>query len=275
MGDSLSHSLSPLIHNHFFQKLGSNSRYYHFQIKNENLLEAIQGIRVLGIRGVNVTFPYKEKVISYLDELDPNALRIRAVNTIKNTSGKLTGYNTDLFGIRETIQCRLKLHLKGKNVFLLGAGGAARACLAELVKHHPKRILVLNRSLENAERMVAGFASRSKQTQIELRSLHEIESLSLKGALALLVNATSAEAAFIKEIIRILSRRDFFPGAMVFDLNYSQRALSHQMVRDQLAYEDGLYTLCAQAAESFRIWTKIRLKPEEVFRYVTRTLKWR
>ncbi|MFQ6031768.1 MAG: shikimate dehydrogenase [Candidatus Zixiibacteriota bacterium] len=268
IGESLSHTLSPQIHNHFFEKLGLDCFYCAFEIKSENLKGAILGIKVLGISGVNVTFPYKEEVIPYLDELDLNAQRIGAVNTIKNTKSKLIGYNTDVVGIRLTLEHRLKLKLKGKNVFLLGAGGAARACLWELLKRKPERILVLNRTFENAEKMVAGFSDLSQETEIKLWPLDHIDDLDFKEKLTLLINATSTPVSLMEKIIRILSKKKFFRGAKIFDLNYNQRSPSCKMVAGDIQYVDGLYMLSSQAAESFHIWTKIKLNPEEVFRYI-------
>jgi shikimate dehydrogenase len=273
LGESLSHTLSPQIHNHFFERFGLGFRYHPFPIKAERLKQALEGIRALGIRGMNVTFPFKEKVIPYLDELDGLAEKLGAVNTIVNDDSKLIGYNTDALGIRMTIEEKLELNLKGKVVFLLGAGGAAKACFYELLRQKPNTIVVFNRSLVNAQKMLDGFADRPKETEVELKPLDQIGNPHSGQRVALLMNATSADCSLIEGIVRRLSTSCTFAGARVFDLNYNQRALCGRISTPGIQYMDGLYMLASQAAESFRIWTKIRLNPDEVFAFITRKVK--
>ena len=144
IGSSLGHTLSPLIHNYLFKKYQLNCSYSTFESKQSKLKDVLTGIKTLNISGLNVTFPYKEKLIPYLDKLDTTAQKTGAVNTIKNSRGKLTGYNTDIFGIQKTLQNKLKINIKGATVLLLGAGGAARACLVELIRQKPNKIIVFN-----------------------------------------------------------------------------------------------------------------------------------
>ncbi len=106
IGDPIAHSMSPFMHNGAFENINMNAAYGKFHVKKVDLDKAIQGIRALGIKGVNVTIPHKISVMSYLDEIDPLAKAIGAVNTIVNSDGKLIGYNTDGLGyVRRVKAC--------------------------------------------------------------------------------------------------------------------------------------------------------------------------
>ncbi|MEM4141116.1 MAG: shikimate dehydrogenase, partial [Nitrososphaeria archaeon] len=94
IGDPIEHTVSPMIHNTAFQKLGLNYMYLAFKVKKDMLKKAIDGVKALNIRGLNVTIPHKIEVIKYLDEVDETAKKIGAVNTIVNNDGILKGYNT-------------------------------------------------------------------------------------------------------------------------------------------------------------------------------------
>ena len=121
----MEHTISPSIHNAAFRKAGLDYLYLPFRVREENLGKAIEGMRALNIKGLNVTLPHKVAVIPFLDELDPLAEKIAAVNTIVNNDGVLKGYNTDATGF---LQALLEKGVKpeGKKVVVLGAGGASR-----------------------------------------------------------------------------------------------------------------------------------------------------
>jgi shikimate dehydrogenase len=123
LGRPVAHSLSPVMHNAAFRHLGINAVYVAFPVTG--LAQAMSGLRGLGIGGVSVTIPFKEEIIPLIDELDPQAARIGAVNTVVNRDGRLTGYNTDWLGAMTALTA--KISLKGRHVLILGAGGASRA----------------------------------------------------------------------------------------------------------------------------------------------------
>ncbi len=125
IGNPVEHSLSPAIHNAAFRKLGLNFVYLAFPV--ENIADAVRGLRALGnVRGFSVTIPHKVSAIRFLDEVEPTARQIGAINTIVVDHGKLTGYNTDASGALRALQDN-GIELKGRRVVLLGSGGAARA----------------------------------------------------------------------------------------------------------------------------------------------------
>ena len=123
LGRPVAHSLSPVMHNAAFRHLGINAVYVAFPVTD--FRKAVEGLRGLGIGGVSVTIPFKEEIIPLLDELDPQAATIGAVNTVVNRDGRLTGYNTDWLGAMTALTA--KISLKGRHVLILGAGGASRA----------------------------------------------------------------------------------------------------------------------------------------------------
>jgi shikimate dehydrogenase len=153
IGRSIENSLSPLIHNQIILKYSLNFCYLPFQTTKTNLGKAIQGIKALNIRGVNITFPYKEKVIKFLDEVEESAGRIGAVNTIVNNKGILTGYNTDVIGFKKSLQEDGKFAIKGEKAVILGAGGVARAVVYALLEEGIEGICIFNRTPEKAEKI--------------------------------------------------------------------------------------------------------------------------
>jgi shikimate dehydrogenase len=154
-GNPISHSKSPLMLNCAFKANGINAVYAAFKIEQGTLKEAIQGIRALNFRGVNVTIPYKVEVMSYLDEIDEGARVIGAVNTIVNDNGKLIGYNTDGIGYVRSLCEETGISLKGKRVLLLGAGGAGRGIAYALAKAGAALVWVSNRTESKADELVS------------------------------------------------------------------------------------------------------------------------
>lgn len=150
-GHPVSHSQSPLMHNAAFREKRLNYAYAAFDVVPERLHEAVAGIRGLGLRGVNVTIPHKITILPLLDEIDPLALRIGAVNTVVNQNGRLIGYNTDGMGYVRSLVEETGLLLADQVVTLVGAGGAARAVACTLADKGVKEIRIINRSREKAK----------------------------------------------------------------------------------------------------------------------------
>ncbi len=151
LGHPVSHSQSPLMHNTAFQQKQLPFAYAAFDVAPERLKEAVAGIRGLGIKGVNVTIPHKVAILPLLDEIDPLAQRIGAVNTVVNRNGRLVGYNTDGKGYVRSLVEETGLLLADQVVTLLGAGGAARAVACTLADKGVKEIRIINRSREKAK----------------------------------------------------------------------------------------------------------------------------
>ncbi|MFX1567970.1 MAG: shikimate dehydrogenase [Promethearchaeota archaeon] len=148
IGNPIEHSMSPIMHNAAIFDLNLDYVYLAFKIKPENLRVAVKGIRTFNFIGINVTLPFKQKIMQYLDEIDPIAKKIGAINTIKNDEGYLTGKNTDADGGITALK-NTGYKISGKNILLLGAGGAARALVYKMAEEANK-IIIINRNLKRA-----------------------------------------------------------------------------------------------------------------------------
>lgn len=150
MGDPIEHTGSPAIHNLLADKLGDNMIYVPFHVKGRRLEEAVAGAYALGIEGLNVTVPHKVEVMQYVTELDDAALEIGAVNTLARIRGGYKGYNTDFSGFMRELDS-VDIQVNGRNVIVLGAGGAAKAVMYALKRFSAGHVYILNRSIEKAE----------------------------------------------------------------------------------------------------------------------------
>ncbi|MGC9109444.1 MAG: shikimate dehydrogenase [Caldimicrobium sp.] len=160
IGDPVSHSLSPVMHNAALRELGIRAVYGAFQVKREHLKEAIEGIKALNISGVSVTIPHKEAVIPLLDYVDEVAQKIGAVNTIVNREGKLWGYNTDWLGVLKALYEK-GIEIREKRVVIVGAGGASRAVVYALREGGAKEIILYNRTFEKAKALAEEFSCKA------------------------------------------------------------------------------------------------------------------
>ena len=170
LGDPVEHTLSPLIHNSFAQSEKINGIYTAFNVKSDGLESALKGAFSLGIQGFNVTVPHKEAVIPFLSDIDPLAEKIGAVNTLVLTEKGYKGYNTDVSGfMRETKESGAEI--KGRDVIMIGAGGAANAVLCGLYELGAGKAYILNRSVEKAE---AKFGNDKRNVILPLKGFREI-----------------------------------------------------------------------------------------------------
>ena len=126
LGSPVKHSISPMMHNTGFQALGLDFVYLCFDVNEGTLKDAVKGLRALGVKGFNLTMPNKNKILDYLDDLSPAAGLIGAVNTVENRDGKLVGHNTDGIGFMRAVR-EQEIDVRGKNITLMGIGGAATA----------------------------------------------------------------------------------------------------------------------------------------------------
>ena len=257
IGNAISSSLSPAIFEYLFKRYKIDASYHLFPLDKGQLKSAVEGMRVLGLGGLNVTAPFKEEVMSDLDLLDEEARQIGAVNVICNQNGKLEGYNTDVVGIKKTLEEKLGIKEPPSTTVLIGAGGAARACLAVLQDLNPGKIMIFNRTLERARGLSDGLNGPVQAYPLE--SLCEYPEYSPE---VLIINATSGQHKLIQEYLdKALSK-----GCKVFELKYN---LDHSpTTSNSNRYIDGLYMLACQAVETFRIWFGTKADAEEVYRYL-------
>ncbi len=255
-GHPVSHSLSPIMHNAAFRKLNLDCVYVAFDIHPNNLESATHAIKSMGISGVNVTIPHKERIISLLDGTSPEVSLTGAVNTVKNKNGNLTGYNTDVEGFLTAIKEDFGVTPKGLRIFLLGAGGAARAVLTALCMTGASEIYLINRTLDKANTLAFEFKKSYHDVSIDPYALEDTDSVerSLRTA-DLLINASSSG---MEGVASITLQLELLPKqSLVYDLVYKPRdtALLSKAKELGLRSAGGISMLLYQGAKSFEIWT--------------------
>jgi len=240
VGNPVGHSLSPVMHNSAFAAVGYNGAYLAFAVSD--IAAALHGVRALGIGGVSVTIPFKESVMACLDDVDGEARRIGAVNTVINRDGVLTGYNYDAPGaVRALAE---KTDIRGRDVVILGAGGAARA-VGYGVQSAGGRPIIANRSVPRGEGLARELGARF----VPLADMTGIDA-------PVLINTTS---------VGMYPRIDDMPvtegvlgaGMVVMDIVYNP--LETQLLKTARLHGcdtiDGVSMLVYQGALQFELWT--------------------
>lgn len=261
-GYPVKHSLSPLMHNAAFKALNINAEYRLFEVKTEELEEFIKHLSQNNISGLNVTIPYKEKVIPFLDNISSEAKLIGAVNTLRVLQDRLEGFNTDGEGFLKHLSEDLGFSPTGKVIAIIGAGGAAKAVSVYLSKTKPKSITVYDIDKIRAAALVSNLKENFKD--IELRCVDSIEELKIEDS-DLLVNATPIG---MKETGPCLVDEKFIAkNLLVYDLIYNPKETKLLRIAKQKGAKisNGLGMLLYQGALSFELWTSQKA-PVEIMR---------
>ncbi|MFH1235013.1 MAG: shikimate dehydrogenase [Candidatus Diapherotrites archaeon] len=252
LGNPARHSLSPQMHNAAFRALGLNMAYTAFEVDERMLGGAVEGIRAMGFAGANVTIPFKEKIIPFLDEVDGKAERIGAVNTIQNKKGRLVGFNTDWKGAVTAL--KEKTELKGKAVAVCGVGGAARAICFGLLWEKVSGLAIFDVEKGKA----AGLAEKlEKEGNAEINRAECSEDFfrAVKGC-DILVNASPVGMHPLEKNMPV-PKQFLGKGLVVFDIVYNppETRLLREAREKGCIVVSGERMLLFQGAESFRIWT--------------------
>ena len=254
------HSISPIIHNNAFEKLGINFAYLPFEVNKDNLKEAVQSIKTLNMRGVNLSMPNKKEVIQYLDEISETAKLSQSVNTIVNDNGILKGYSTDGKGFFKSLE-EEKIFVKDKNITILGTGGASIAIISQAVFEGIKNIFVFKRdkNWEEQKKILDNIANKTN-SQIELFSLEDKNILKRKIEESdLLINATSVG---MKENISLIEDKNFFrKDLIVCDIIYNPAKTKLLQIAEKEGCKiiNGIGMLLYQGALSFELWTNKKM----------------
>ena len=262
IGDPIEHTLSPAMHNAAFEHLRLDYVFLAFRVTPDEIEKALQGVRALGIRGLNVTMPHKHAVTEFIDEADATVKFLRSANTILNQRGRLRGFNTDGIGAAKALK-NSGIDLAGKKVLLLGAGGAAKAIAFTLAKEVDE-ICILNRDgmkarelanlLEPFGKRVAGDELSPKRIQQELNDSD------------VLINATSAGMApnTSESLVKASwLRTDLYVMDIVYNPNETKLIQEARAVGAKVI--TGVEMLLYQGAASFEIWTQCKA-PVDVMR---------
>jgi shikimate dehydrogenase len=256
LGYPVSHSVSPDMHNTAFRELGLHHHYNTYEVPPGKLGDIIENLKGDEFGGANVTIPHKINVIQYLDELAVSAKRTGAVNTIEYSDEILIGHNTDSTGgvnaLTETYG-----DLSSTKVVLLGAGGAARALATELASRVDE-LIILNRSLEKAKKLVdlvGGTSYDSIKNQETIKTAN------------ILINATPVGMHPNINDTPVQST-NLHKGLLVFDIVYNPLRTRLMMEAERKGAETlgGLWMLVYQGVEAFSIWTGLEPSPGPMYK---------
>lgn len=268
LGFPIKQSYSPFIHNVAAELTGTKIIYLPFEVHSSNLKDAIKGMVALGIKGLNITVPHKVKVIQYLNKLSEEATIIGAVNTITNDMGKLTGYNTDVHGIIESL-AEFKSNIIDQEVSIFGSGGSARAVIYTLIRNFkPKKIHLINRNTEHAENLKTHFKSKMKFDSISVIELNQPNFADVLSNSALVVNATPVGMHPNVDDSVITLSKTFVKDQIVFDLIYNPVKTKFLQLAESNGAKiiSGLKMLVEQAGKSFTLWTNTEFPTEKVYK---------
>lgn len=270
LGTPVAHSLSPMMYNESFRLLGMDCVYLCFDTKHADLGGIVQSLRQMNVFGFNLTMPDKEHILPFLDEIDPAAQMIGAVNTVKNISGKLVGYNTDGIGYMRSVR-ETGCDPAAGAMTLLGAGGAAASIAVHAALDGVPSLHIVNRrgrSWEKALRL-ADTISRNTGCQTDVTDMADTKAVAdcIRRS-HLLTNATSIGMAPNEDAVPIADPAWLHPDLLVSDIIYNPR-------RTRLLCEaeargcrtlNGMHMLLYQGAAAFSIWTGKDMPVEEVRR---------
>lgn len=267
------HSLSPLIHNTSFQTLGLNSVYLAFDVEQSQFKTAVQSLRALPILGINVSMPYKQQIIEFLDELTPVAKQLGAVNTVINQEGHLVGDSTDGEGFIHALRDE-QINVKGKQVAVLGAGGAGRAVILATVNEGAE-VTVFKRQNSTFNELQQRLTSWSDRIRV-LPYEDEVQMAAILQEADVVVNTTNLGMADDKRspvsppVMKVLHS-----GQMVADAIYAplETPFLAQAKQQGCRTMNGLGMLVQQAAGSFNRWTHQQMPVDKVKDAITQQLE--
>lgn len=268
MGNPVEHSKSPWIHARFAQLTGQDLRYEKRLVAVDGFAQAVRTFHEQGGKGCNVTVPFKFESPALATKLTPRAQLAQASNTLRFDAGDITGDNTDGVGLVNDIERNAGVPLRGLEVLLVGAGGAAAGVLGPLIEAKPWRVIVANRTAAKAQELVSRHGALAREQGVEVTSC---ELASIPVSFDVVVNATAASLSgsgvpFPPSV--------FKRGALAIDMMYGPAAAGFVAWAQQhgAMARDGLGMLVEQAAEAFLFWRGIRPPSASVLAELRATL---
>ena len=264
VANPIKHSISPFIHNSAFEATNTNGVYLAWEVDAAELAETVANIRRYQMYGINLSMPYKEQVIPYLDQLSEEACLIGAVNTVVNREGTLIGYNTDGKGFFKSLP---SFKISRKRLVLLGAGGAAKAILAQAILDGVSQISVFVRSSSiEKTRPYLEKIQNATGFRVDLFALEDVQDLQDSITQAdLLVNATSVGMDGSSQPIPtsiVLPEK-----LLVADVIYQPFETPFLKWAKEQGNQsiNGLGMLLYQAAEAFELWTGKEMPTDQIW----------
>ena len=264
VANPIKHSISPFIHNRAFEATNTNGVYLAWEVEGTDLAETVVNIRRYQMFGINLSMPYKEQVIPYLDQLSEEARLIGAVNTVVNREGTLIGYNTDGKGLFKSLP---SFKISGKRMVLLGAGGAAKAILAQAILDRVSQVSVFVRSASMGKtKPYLEKLQHETGFRVDLFALEDAQELQENIRKAdLLVNATNVGMDGASQPIptSIVLPEKLLVADVIYQpfetpfLKWARSQGNHAV--------NGLGMLLYQAAEAFQLWTDKEMPTDQIW----------
>lgn len=253
VGHPVRRSLSPAMYNELFRRYGIDAVYLAFDVDPAAAERVAQAIRTLDLQGVNLTVPFKERVLPDLDHLTLAAQEAGAVNVVVHRDGALHGYNTDGEGLMRSLD-ETGVPVVGATAVVLGAGGAGRAVASALLDRRAARVHLLNRTRSRADATVQALESRFPGAHLCAEGLTAAAFRQLAAGADLVVNCTAGDAA---PLIATFDAAVLAPGATWVDINYWMPRPPQQQRCTELGlrFQDGVGMLVHQAALAFELFT--------------------
>ena len=261
IGNPIRHSKSPLIHNFWLKEKKINCAYKSLLVNSQNLKGIIQKIKKGEILGINITLPFKQEIQQYVDFTDDDATYSGAINTIYKKKDKIIGTNTDGIGFVNSLKYDSNINLYGKNVFLIGAGGAARGIIFSLINHKIQKLIITNRSIEKTNNLVFDI---KKQTNFNNIIIQEWSDKNVESQMDILINTTSYGMKKNEELN--INFNDNRKNLVVYDIIYSPSQTYFLQKAKNYGFKtyNGSGMLVRQAAESFQKWFDIKISEKEI-----------
>ncbi len=266
IGDPVAHSLSPVMQNWFIRQFGLDAVYTAFHVRNSDLRACVDGLRAMGIGGLNVTVPHKEAVLPFIDHASKAVELLGAANTLKNDDGRIRAFVTDPYGFEQSLV--EKSRFKDAGVLMFGAGGAAKSVAYALARLGVKK-LIIHDLVEDKTRELVKLC-RERFGLADVSSLADV-SVNLNDVIAetpILINATAVGMHPLHEKSVI---EDFAPVSekhFCFDLVYNPAKTRFLRLAERAgaAVQNGLDMLIFQGLQSLRIWTdeELQLTPGQL-----------
>jgi shikimate dehydrogenase len=255
IGNPVENSLSPVMHNAalIHLKLENEFQYGKMKIETDELITFVELIRMGNIYGANVTIPHKINIKQYMDALTPEAELIGAVNTIFKKENKIIGHNTDGIGCLNALK-EQGIDVKDKKIALLGAGGAARAIAFTIATHNPKKITIINRTVEKGLELSNEIKNKLK---VDISSDNYDNIKNILTECDILINTTSVGMKG-KNINQSLIHKDYLHEKItVMDIIYTPEKTKLLIDAEEKGCKiiKGIGMLVHQGAEAFKIWT--------------------
>lgn len=259
LGSPVAHSISPMMHNEAFAQLGLDYAYLAFDVNEEELETAIEGLRAMKVKGFNLTMPNKNRMCRLCDKLSPVAQITGAVNTVVNENGIFVGHTTDGIGYMESVK-EAGVNIIGKKITVLGAGGAATSIIVQAAFDGVAEISIFNQKSKSYERMEGIISQLTEQTNCKLNLFTYDSQDILRKELAesiLLVNTTPVGMAPNIEDSLITDTTMFHSKLTVSDIIYNPEETKLLRLAKETGCQtfNGLHMLLYQGAAALKLWT--------------------